>query len=234
MPQPHRRSSLIVGQVKVAVTRKQMKNLRLRVSPAGQVLVSAPFSTRDAAIRTFVESRSQWIEQQRGDVASKSLEPPADYVDGELHWVWGTQLPLNLGVGSRAVNHTGELLEIASRIGSTRDSRQRQVSAWYREQLKERIPGLVEKWEPRLGVSLAEWRIRNMKTRWGSCNITDRRIWLSLSLAKYRPELLEYVVVHELVHLKERLHSIRFKSLMSEALPEWVELKAELNRLPMR
>ena len=234
MPRPHRHSTLTVGVAEVAVTRKQMKNLLLRVSPAGQVLVSAPFSTRDAEIRRFVESRSQWIEQQQGDVASKSLETPAEYVDDELHWVWGTQLPLKVSIGPRAVNHTSELLEIVSRSGSTPTSRERQVSTWYREQLKERIPQLLEKWEPRLGVSLAEWRIRKMKTRWGSCNVKDRRVWLSLSLAKYRPELLEYVVVHELVHLEERLHGDRFKKLMSDALPGWSELKAELNRLPMR
>ena len=196
--------------------------------------MSAPFSSSDQEICRFVESRLHWITQQQRELSDNPPEQRAEYVDNELHWVWGAHVPLELGVGSRAVNYPGEVLEIVARVAGTRDSRERQVSAWYREQLKEAIPELIAKWEPVLGVSLAEWRIRDMKTRWGSCNVKDRRIWLSLSLAKYRPELLEYVVVHELVHLEERLHGDRFKRLMSEALPEWVDLKAELNRLPMR
>jgi predicted metal-dependent hydrolase len=211
-----------------------MKSLRLRVSPSGEVRVSAPFSVSNREVFTFVEDRLGWIARQREELTAHQPEPALEFVEGELHWVWGEQVALELEVGIPTVSQKVDRLLVISRIGSTAESRERQLSAWYRKQLSQHIPPLIAAWETTVGVSLSEWRVREMRTRWGSCNIGARRIWLSLSLAKYRPELLEYVVVHELVHLKERLHGERFQELMSESLPSWKELKAELNRLPLR
>jgi len=107
------------------------------------------------------------------------------------------------------------------------------LQKWYRARLNEQLSPLIAKWAPKVGVTVAEVRIKQMKTRWGSCNAQARRIWLNLELAKKPPECVEYVLVHELVHLLERQHSERFRALMDQFLPNWALLRAELNRAPL-
>ena len=117
--------------------------------------------------------------------------------------------------------------------GTDREEREKVLNDWYRQHVKEQIPILVGKWEPVMGVSVADWGVKRMKTRWGSCNIQARRIWLNSELAKKPPGLLEYVVVHEMAHLLEPGHGDGFVSLMDRFLPAWRLRQADLNSYPL-
>jgi predicted metal-dependent hydrolase len=127
----------------------------------------------------------------------------------------------------------GEYLKLRVRPGTDREAREKLINDWYRKHVKERGPLLVRKWEPVMGVSVADWGVKRMKTRWGSCNIRDRRVWLNSELAKKPPGCLEYVLVHEMAHLLERGHGHRFISLMDRFLPEWRLLQADLDGYPL-
>lgn len=222
-----------IAGVSVRVTRKRIKALRLTVHPPdGEVRVSAPHAVPINAIHAFVESRVGWIRKHQERIRA-SAPVLLDYATGEMIAFDGRLYPLE--VVYRAQRPTVTLLH-DSRIVMTippdfdRSKRERTLHAWYRAHLEAVVPPMIAAWEPRLGVSVAEWRIREMKTRWGTCSIKARRIWLNLELATKPPECLEYLVVHELVHLLEPSHNARFKALMDRHLPDWRALRAALNR----
>ena len=155
--------------------------------------------------------------------------------EGETHWFLGKKYRLEVrevsgreGVALRGLDS----MELAVRAGSEIEHRREVLDRWYRKRLKLEIEPLIARWEPELGVKAASWGVRTMKTRWGSCNVKAKRLWFSLELAKKPPECLEYVVVHELVHLLERHHDARFKELMSLHLPQWRQIKKRLNAAP--
>lgn len=113
------------------------------------------------------------------------------------------------------------------------EKKQKIIDDWYRNQLKELTIPIVEKWESVMGVSVNEIGVRKMKTKWGTCNNETKRIWLNLELAKKPFHCIEYIIVHELVHLLERNHNERFLTYMDKFMPEWRTLRQELNRLPV-
>lgn len=219
-------SQLDIGGLQVQLVRKRIKNLNLSVRGVeGRVRVSAPTRVSEQEIRRFVESRLAWIQQHKARLAALPEQPELNYVSGETHYFLGQRYPLVLQ--TVAPKQTGlrmsddAVLLLAATDSSDAAQRRALLEAWYRQQLSALIPPLIEKYEPMMGVQVAEWRIRKMKTRWGSCNIPKRRIWINLELAKLPIACLEHIVVHEMVHLLERGHNARFYAFMDQFLPDW-------------
>jgi len=232
--EPHR---ITVGGLTVEVVRKNIKNLHLGVYPPnGRVRVAAPLVVSDEAVRLAVIGKLGWIKRQQAKFADQPRQSQREMVNGESHYFLGQRYRLRVlaYTGPPRIRCSGaDFLDLFVRPETTVEQRQRVLEDWYREQLRGRIPALLEQWQPVLGVAAAEWGIRKMKTRWGSCNIRARRVWFNLELAKKPARCLEYVVVHELVHLLERNHNARFKALMEQHLPTWRACREELNRAPL-
>lgn len=226
-----------VSGLVVEVVRKRIKNLYLRVEPPhGRVRIAAPLAATDEAIRQAVNGRLGWIQRHQARIAAQPRPARNQFVSGEIHAFLG--LPFQLHVIERdsprvILMRDGLSLKMHVRPDSTREQRQTLLRRWYREQLEAMIPVLVDRWQPVLGVRVSEWRIKRMRTKWGTCNISARRIWLNMELAKRPAGCLEYVVVHEMVHLLERYHNSRFKALMDTFLPLWRLRKQELNSIPI-
>lgn len=231
------RDVIHIGDIEIQVVRKDIKHLHLAVyPPAGRVRVSAPARLDDEAVRLAVVPRLGWIRRQRAKFAEQERQSRREFVTGESHYVQGRRYRLDVvegrgRAGVRVANASTLALQV--RPGADQAKRERTLQAWYRQLLREQIPPLIAKWEPVMGVDVAEWRIKRMKTRWGSCNTAARRIWLNLELAKKPASCLEYIVVHEMVHLLERRHNDRFRAYMDKFLPQWRLQRDELNRAPL-
>jgi len=165
---------------------------------------------------------------------SQIREPEREFIQGESHWVQGKRYLLNVieeEAKPRVNIRNKKYLDLCVRPGSDKAKREEVVKEWYRDLLKDQIPALVEKWESKLGVSISAWGVKQMKTKWGSCNVEGRRIWLNLELAKKPGHCLDYVVLHEMAHLKERHHNERFKALLDKHMPGWQSVREELNEM---
>jgi len=223
---------LIIDGILIEINKKKMKNMYLRVlPPEGSVHVSAPLRMSDEAIKKFVLSKMDWIILQQGKIQKQHTPANLNYVSGEEVYLWGNRYILEIVYTSHRgkVLMEGNHLLLQIREVSTIEQRASILNAWYREALKEKIPVLIEKWEKIIGVKAEDWSIRDMKTRWGTCNVRSKHICLNLALVKKPQHLLEYVVVHELVHLLEGSHNSIFKGFMDRFLPDWRNRKAELN-----
>ncbi len=227
----------MVSGFPVQIIRKDIKNLHLGVyPPLGRVRVAAPLSVSDTAIRLAVIHKLGWIKRQQKQFAAQPRQSEREMVSGETHYFQGRPYRLQvaesiLGPDVKIKNRSTVLLRASSMFSTAQ--REQVLSLWYRDQLKSIIPKLLLKWEPILGVEAAEWGIKKMKTKWGSCNSRARRIWLNLELAKKPVKCLEYLVVHELVHLIERNHNDRFISIMDKNMPKWRFYRKELNAAPL-
>jgi predicted metal-dependent hydrolase len=230
-------SRLEVSGIHIEVVRKAIKNLHLSVLPPdGRVRVSAPQHISDDRVRAAVSTRLSWIKKQQSEFASQPRQGEREMVTGETHYLWGKRYRLEVieHSGKHEVRHkNGNKLQLFVRPGTTVDNRQKVMSEWYRQQLKDRIPTQLAKWQKKIGVQVDAWGVKKMKTKWGSCHIGARRIWLNLDLVCKPPECLEYILVHELVHLLERNHNNRFKALMDEFMPDWQMRRKLLNRAPL-
>lgn len=228
------KSLLKISGLDIHLLRKNVKNLNLRVYPNKQkVCISVPRHASEDKISEFIQAKLPWIKKHLSRFTTRKSTAILKYIHGEKHLFKGREFELEIieeNKPPKVFINAKHTLILQIRPGSDRDKKAQILKEWYRAQLKQHIPILIQKWEPIMGVSVQEFGVKAMKTRWGTCNIRDRRIWLNLELAKKRPELLEYVVVHEMVHLLERLHSKRFYAFMSQFLPEWKSLKAELNK----
>lgn len=228
---------IVVGDLAVDVVRKPIKHLHLGVyPPTGRVRVAVPLHVGDETVRLAVIARLGWIRRQRARFAGQERQSAREMVTGESHFVAGRRYRLDVieaagPAGARL--RTNRTLELRVRPGTDRDRREMVLREWYRRRLRERVPRLIAKWEPVLGVRVVDWRIRRMKTRWGSCNPAVGRIWLNLELAKKPASCLEYIVVHEMVHLIERRHNERFRECLERAMPGWRLCRDELNRAPL-
>lgn len=223
-----------VSGLAVDVVRKDIKNLHLAVyPPLGRVRVAAPLLVSDEAVRLAVISKLSWIKRQKSKFTSQARQSAREYASGESHYFQGSRYRLNViyqNGAARVAIKNKSTLELYVRLGSDREQREKVLLEWYRLNLKELIPPLVAYWEPIIGVQVADWQVRQMKTRWGTCNIAAARIWLNLELAKKSAQCLEYIVVHEMVHLLERHHNDRFTELMNRFMPQWRLHREELNR----
>jgi predicted metal-dependent hydrolase len=232
------RSPLIrVAGFDVDVVRKNIKNLHLAVYPPfGRVRVAAPPQLDDEAVRLAVVTRLAWIKRQRQKMQDQLRQTMREMVGGETHYVWGRAYRLRVEEdgGRHPVTLTPDghlLLHVAS--GSDRATRARRLESWYRQELRRSIPMLISKWAAVLQVDEPSWGIRQMKTKWGTCNRDRAHVWLNLELAHKAPACLEYIVVHEMVHLLERNHTERFFDVMTEVMPQWERHREVLNRAPL-
>lgn len=226
-----------VNGLTVDVVRKKIKNLHLAVyPPAGRIRVAAPLLVDDEAVRLAVISRIAWIKRQQIKFEEQERQTAREYVSGESHYFQGSRYLLNVierdGPGQVTVRNK-KYLDLYVRPGSDALQRERLLQAWYRAHLRAAIPVMLAIWEPKLGVEVADWGIKHMKTKWGTCNIQARRIWVNLELAKKSERCLEYIVVHEIMHLLERQHNDHFLELMNHFLPQWRQFREELNRAPL-
>ena len=221
----------------VEVVRKNIKHLHLGVyPPEGRVRVAAPAYVDDDAVRLAVVARLGWIRRRQAEFRGQERQSQRRLVSGESHYVDGRRYRLavvehDAPSAVRLRNRT--TMELRVRPGTDRDAREAVLQRWYRRRIRDRVPALLATWEPRVGVHVAEVRIRRMKTRWGTCNAAARRIWLNLELARKPPSCLEYIAVHEMVHFLERRHNDRFRELMDGIMPRWRTHRYELNRAPL-
>jgi hypothetical protein len=231
------RRHIVVGGLPVQVVRKAIKNLHLGVYPPnGRVRVAAPLQVSDSAVGRAVIGKLGWIKRQRARFDAQARESAREMVSGESHYFLGRRYRLRViehnGAGRVELRNRG-ILELYVRQQTDQRERERILQRWYRQHLRELIPPLLTKWAAVLGVQPADWGIKRMKTKWGACNADARRIWLNLELAKKPVQCLEYLVVHELMHLIERHHNDRFVSLMDRHLPNWRSRRQELNSAPL-
>ncbi len=227
---------LSLGEIDVEVVQKSIKNIHLSVyPPVGRVRVAAPTGMELDTIRIYVISKLPWIRQQQKKFLGQEREAPRAYVNRESHYFLGKRYLLKVVAHDAAplFRVKQSSIEMFVRPSLDQDKRHAAMDEWYRSELKALIPPLIEKWEKIMGVSVASFGIKRMKTKWGTCSIASRRIWLNLELAKKPFACIEYIVVHEMVHLLERNHTARFVALMDGFLPEWREVRVELNRLPV-
>jgi predicted metal-dependent hydrolase len=221
----------------VDVELKGIKNVHLSVHPpTGRVSISAPAWMSVETIRLFAISRLEWIRRQQAVLRDQERETPREYLNRESHYVWGTRRLLRVveSGGRPAVEVNYGQLVLAVRPGSAQAIREAAISRWYRDQIKAAVPNLIADWEPRLGVEVKRSYVQQMKTRWGSCNSGAHTIRLNTELAKKPRECLEYVVVHEMVHVLEPTHNSQFVAIMDQFMPQWQHTRQLLNRLPVR
>lgn len=226
--------SITVSGLSVEVVRKNIKNLHLGVyPPLGRVRVAAPLAVSDDAVRLAVVGKLGWIKRQRAKFEAQPRQSQRRMVSGESHYFMGQRYRLRVVEGSipmRVVLRGKAALDLFVRPETNTERREELLQAFYRAEMKKLIPTLLDKWQPILGVEANAWGIKKMKTKWGTCNIAARRVWLNLELAKKPIQCLEYILVHELLHLIERHHNDRFRSLMDQYLPQWQAHRDELNR----
>lgn len=225
---------LRISNIEIEVQKKNIKNLHLYVlPPQGLVRVSAPQNMNEDAIRMFIITKISWIKKQQEKFKNQPRQSEREHVSGESVYLWGKRYRLQV-VFSNICNDVqikGDKLILQVREASSSEQRGNILNAWYRENIKKEIPSLIEKWQNVIGVVASDWGVKNMKTRWGTCNFKAKRIWLNLQLAKKHPQCLEYVVVHELVHLLEKKHNKTFTAYMDNFLSDWRTTKDELNGL---
>jgi len=223
-PRPQKKSALEVAGVAVEVTRKRMKYIRLKVSPPnGTVSVSAPHAATNREIEAMVQERLSWIHKQQAYFRAQPETPIAQFTQGEQHLLWGQKLPLELVTArgrSRVFKSSSSLMLINSH-NKSQEQRADLLDTFYRQQLQQQLPALIKKWQVHTQREALFWGIKKMKTRWGSCNTVNSRIWLNLELVKYPVGCLEYVMVHELTHLYEGSHNQRFYNLLESFMPSW-------------
>jgi len=231
------RDSLDLGELRAEVTRKAIKHVHLSVlPPAGKVRVAAPQAMPLDTIRLFVVSKLGWIRSQQRKLQTQERETPREFLSKESHYLWGKRylLEITRAEAAPAMSLSPRKLYLRVRPDANPARCEEVLDAWYRQQVREAVPALLEKWEPVLGVKANRVFVQRMKTKWGSCTPESGSMRLNTDLAKKPPECLEYVVVHELVHLLEPTHNARFSALMDLYLPHWQHLRKQLNRLPVR
>ena len=230
------RQQIEIRGTSVEVIRKDIKNLHVGVyPPSGRVRVAAPLRLDDNAVRLALVSRLGWIRRRQAEFLQQDRQSEREYVTGESHYFLGRRYRLSLVEDNAPAGCwlKGATLELRVRRGSSSFRRDKVLQQWYRQQLREMLPPLVAKWEAKARVRPAEVRIRRMKTRWGSCNAEAGRLWLNLELVKKPVSCVEYVLVHEMVHLHERRHDDRFVGRMDQLMPGWRLRRNELNRQPL-
>ncbi|HEX2944339.1 MAG TPA: SprT family zinc-dependent metalloprotease [Clostridia bacterium] len=224
---------LQIEDITIDIEYKKIKNIHLRVCPPdGQVRISAPVRVDRGYLRDFAISKLGWIRKQQERIKGAKPVKPAEYLSGEIHYYLGRPYVLQLcEQDSRPhADISGNIIRLHVRPGADAEKRRAVLEEWYRSRLEEALPELFVRWEKVIGVKTVEYRIKRMRTKWGTCNRKARRIWINLELAKKPPECLTYIVVHELVHLLERGHNQIFYGYMDRFLPQWKQYKNELNK----
>ncbi|WP_348620010.1 M48 family metallopeptidase [Pedobacter lusitanus] len=228
---------ITISNIKIDVVRKDIKNIHLAVyPPTGRVRIAAPLKVNEDAIRLFAVAKLSWIKRNQRKFEGQQRISQREYKQRESHYFQGRRYLLNIteteGV-PKVILKSKKYIELFVRPETSVEKRHEIMTEWYRVQLKKEIPVIIEKWEDILKVKVSDWQVKQMKTKWGSCNIEKKKIWVNLELAKKPEHCLEYIIVHEMVHLLERHHNERFFYYMDAYLPTWRQLKAALNKLPV-
>ena len=228
---------ITVSNITIDVIRKDIKNIHLAVyPPTGRVRIAAPLSVNDDAIRLFAISKLGWIKRHQREFDAQERISPREYKQRESHYFQGRRYLMKIiekDEPPKVILRTRTYIELYVRPNTSFEKRQEVITEWYRVELKKLIPGIIEKWEKSLNVTIDEWQVKQMKTNWGTCNIEKKRILINLELAKKPLHCLEYVILHEMVHLLERHHNERFLYYMDTFLPNWKQIRTELNKLPV-
>lgn len=229
--------TITISGIDIELVRKDIKNIHLGVyPPSGRVRIAAPARMDEASIRLFAISKLSWIRKHQKNFSEQRRETPREFVSGESHYFLGHRYLLQV------IEHTGnnrvhlrnkKYMDLYVKPGATLEQRGRALREWYRRELKKLVPPLIAKWEEVVGVKVEDWGVKQMRTKWGTCNIEARRIWLNLELAKKPVGCLEYIIAHELVHLHERNHTARFVALMDRFMPNWRGCRDVLNSMPV-
>ena len=228
--------TLQIGEITIEMTRKDVKHVHLSVyPPMGRVSLVAPTATRIEVARAYAISKLAWIRDQQAKLKAQERESPRQLVERETHHVWGRRYLLTVVEADEkpSVQLSHRKLTLRVRPGSSAEKRTEVMHDWHRQLLHEAIPPLIAKWEAKLGVKVEGYYLQRMKTKWGGCNYREGNIRLNTELVKKPKDLVEYVVVHEMLHLIEPTHSARFVALLDENYPSWREARAELNALPL-
>ena len=229
--------SITVSGIRVQIDRKDIKNLHLGVYPPdGRVRVAAPLLVTNDAVRLAVIDKLGWIRRQQNRFTEQPRQSVREMVNGESHYFLGRRYRLRVHeqTGRQYVAIRGlSNLDLFVNPGRTAQQREAVLARWYRQQLNTLIPPLLEQWQAKLGVQVNAWGVKRMKTKWGSCNPATGRVWFNLELAKKPVQCLEYIVVHELIHLLERRHNDQFMALLNSQLPKWHQQRDMLNELPL-
>jgi predicted metal-dependent hydrolase len=225
-----------LGGLEIAVTFKAVKHVHLSVHPPqGKVTLVAPTGTRLEVARAYAISKLRWIRQQQEQLLAQARETPRRFVTRESHYIWGRRYLLAVveqdAPPSVKMDHRRITLNV--RPGTDPSRREAIFQAWQRSLLHDAIPPLIARWEQQIGVKVAGYFLQRMKTKWGSCNHRRAHIRLNTELVKKPRDLLEYVIVHEMIHLIEPTHSDHFIALLDQHYPAWREARAELNALPL-
>lgn len=225
-----------MGDIVVTVILKDIGNIHLSVLPPdGKVRVSAPLQTKPEAIRLFIISKIGWIKKQRKKLITQTRETPREYLERESHYLWGKRYLLSITEKDEPakieIKHNRIFLQV--RPGSDITKMREVMEAWYRDEIRSVLPQLLDKWKPIIGKKANQIYVQHMKTKWGGCSPETGNIRLNTELAKKPQECLEYILVHELVHLKEPKHNDRFQKLMDTYLPHWEHVKSQLNQSPL-
>ena len=225
-----------IGEIAIALTRKDVKHVHLSVHPpSGRVTLVAPKGTRREVARAYAVSKLGWIRDQQAKLRGQARETPRQFVERESHYLWGRRYLLSVREeeAKPSIRLGHRTITLTVRPGSSMAKREAVMHAWHKALLHEAVPALIRRWESKLGVEVAGYFLQRMKTKWGSCNHRARTIRLNTELVKKPKDLLEYVVVHEMLHIMEPTHSERFMTLLSKHYPTWREVRAELNELPL-
>ncbi|MDR2692753.1 MAG: M48 family metallopeptidase [Chitinispirillales bacterium] len=222
---------MIIDGIDVRINRKKIKNMHLYVKPPdGVVSVSVPLRMSEVTIERFVRSKIGWVKKQQEKFARQPRQAPRQYISGETLYLWGKQYFLQVDYGNKySLSLSGNSALLTVRSGSTAALREKFVREWYRGQLKDEIARTLPKWETATGLKCDSWQTKYMTSKWGTCHITKRKIWLNLELAKKPVECLEYIILHELAHLRVRNHNAAFAALLDKYMPFWREVKKRLN-----
>lgn len=223
---------ILVSNIPVEVVKKKIKNMHLSVLPPdGKVRVSAPETLSDESIIMFVRTKIGWIRKQQEKFEQQPRQSERQYVSGETLYVWGKQyfLQVEYSYKGNSLILSGDKAILTVRKERTTKQRETFVNEWYRTLLKAEVEKYLPKWERITGLKCSSWQSKYMTTKWGTCNTSTCKIWLNLQLAKKPIECLEYVILHELAHLKVKNHGAEFVAILDQHMPYWREMKKQLN-----
>ncbi|MGQ2965204.1 M48 family metallopeptidase [Methylophilus sp.] len=230
-------TELHIGDITVDVILKNIKNIHLSVyPPTGRVRISAPLNSNIETLRVYAISKLPWIKRNQNKLQEQARETPREFLERESHYVWGRRYLLKIvevnATPKIELKHSQLIMNV--RPNTQKAQMQELLEAWYRDEIKAVVPGLIKKWQKLIGVSVNNFYLQKMKTKWGSCNPVAANIRLNSELAKKPIECLEYVVVHELSHLLVPNHNAEFIVLMNQFIPKWKVYRDQLNQLPLQ
>jgi predicted metal-dependent hydrolase len=226
-----------ISNITIDVVRKDIKNIHLAVyPPIGRVRLAAPLNVSDDTIRLFAISRIAWIKRNQRKFKGQERMGVLVYKQRESHYFLGQRYLLNIieqNTTPKVVVRSKTYIDLYVRPNTSTEKREEIMTEWYRAELKKLIPPNIEKWEKITKIEVNDWQVKLMKTKWGSCNIEERKIWINLELIHKPIHCLEYIILHEMVHLKERHHNEKFQYYMDTYMPNWKQIRNELNKLPV-